>query len=169
MAENRTRIIGSAIAGTGVAALIVAGMAFGMPDLGSSSDPALADSARARAQLLARTATTPSQVGQSSDAAQVKAGDLELPAQAADPIAEAAAVTAAAAAPVANPAAAPLAIPAAAPVAIPAAAQEPLSQASPAGYEEEEDDEDEKAGYAAGEEEDEDEEYEEEYEEGDDD
>lgn len=162
MAENKTRIIGSAIAGTGVAALIVAGMAFGMPDLGSSGDPALADSARARAQLLARTTTTPSQLGQSSDAAEAKAGDLELPARAADATAETATATAAAAA---------AAAPAAAPIAIPAAAEEPLSQASPAGYEED-DDEDEKAGYAAGEEEDEDEEHEEEEyedEEGDDD
>ena len=150
MAQNRTRIIGSAIAGTGVAALIVAGMAFGMPDFSDPGDPALADSARARAQLLARTATTTPQLRQSADAAQAKAGE-ELPAQAADPIAEAAAATAAA------------------PVAIPAAAEEPLSQASPAGYEEEDDDEDEKEGYAAGEEEDEDHEDDNDHEEGDDD
>jgi hypothetical protein len=168
MAQNRTRIIGSAIAGTGVAALIVAGMAFGMPDLSDPVDPALADSTRARAQLLGRTEAARPLLAQSSDAARAKAGEYQLPAQAVEPALPAQTVEPTLPAQAAAPAAV-TPVAAAAPVAIPAAAEEPLSQASPAGYDEEEDDEDEKAGYAAGEEEDEEHEEEYEDEEGDDD
>lgn len=119
MKTNRTRTIGSAIAGTGVAALVVAGMAFGMPSFDDEADPKLTESARARQQLLQRAAAKGRTLPwQPSDATRAKTGEQVLPAQAAGSQA------APAAAVVAQSAAAP-------PVAAPAASGEPTSQASP--------------------------------------
>jgi hypothetical protein len=132
-------MIGSAIAGTGVAALVVAGMAFGMPTRSGEADPQLATSAQARQLLEQRTATMPSSPPQTAAANErANAGELVIPAQAAGTSQ----------------------LWTADPVVAPAPAEEPMSQASPltegeGAWSEEED---EYAEYAAG--------YEEEDEEG---
>lgn len=113
MKTNRTRMIGSAIAGTGVAALVVAGMAFGMPSFDDDTDPMLGDSARARQQLQQQQGSATLKAP--SDPNRAKTGERILPAQAAG--AEETAVVAEQAA--------------AAPIVTPAAAEEPASQPSP--------------------------------------
>lgn len=98
MSTQRTRIIASAIAGTGAAALVIAGMAFGLPTFDEDSDPALTESARARQELRQRdAAATGTSSWRPSDASRAKAGAQVLPAQAASATVAAPAVVAAAA------------------------------------------------------------------------
>jgi hypothetical protein len=144
MTKHRTRIIGSAIAGTGAAALVIAGMAFGMPTFDEERDPALTESARARQELRQRdAATTGTSSWQPSDPSRAKAGAQVLPAQAASATV-------------------------AAPSVVAAAAEEPASAPSPVAAGEREWDDDDHAEYAEHEEgDDEHEEGDDEHEEGD--
>ena len=129
MKNYRTRIIGSVAAGTGAAALVIAGMAFGMPSFNQERDPALTESARARQELRQRdVASTSTSPWGSSDASRAKAGEQILPAQAAPAPAADAAI-------------------AAAPAVVPAAAEEPTSAPSPV-YEDEDGWDDESAEHA---------------------
>ncbi|MCX6391551.1 MAG: hypothetical protein NTX95_03515 [Actinobacteria bacterium] len=130
MKHYRTRIIGSVAAGTGAAALVIAGMAFGMPNFNEERDPALTESARARQELRQRdVASTSTSPWGSSDASRTKAGEQILPAQAAPAPAADAAI-------------------AAAPAVVPAAAEEPTSAPSPVYAGEYDEDDDESAGHA---------------------
>ena len=136
MKNYRTRIIGSVAAGTGAAALVIAGMAFGMPSFNEERDPALTESARARQELRQRdVASTSTSPWGSSDASRAKAGEQILPAQAAPAPAADAAI-------------------AAAPAVVPAAAEEPTSAPSPVYAGEYDEDDDESAEHAEYEEED---------------